>query len=103
MLVSDIYLFVLDAGRFGLRIIRFTFRETFGDFGEVLSVRLPTDRDTQQRKGFGYVEFSEQASAVKALESLQGTELFGRSIRLDYSHPRAPGGGGGNRGFRGEL
>jgi len=67
-----------------------------------LSVRLPTDRDTQQRKGFGYVEFGAQASAVKAFEALQGTELFGRPIRLDYSHPRAPG-GNANRGFRGEL
>jgi nucleolin len=65
-------------------------------------VRLPTDRDTQQRKGFGYVEFSNQASAVKAFEGLQGTELFGRSIRLDYSHPKGPD-GGGSRGFRGEL
>ena len=87
---------------FASKFVCHIFREAFGEFGEVLSVRLPTDRDTQQRKGFGYVEFGAQASAVKAFEALQGTELFGRPIRVDYSHPRAPG-GNGNRGFRGEL
>lgn len=81
--------------------LRIIFREAFGEFGEVLSVRLPTDRESQQRKGFGYVEFGDQASAVKAFEALQGKELFGRPIRLDYSQPRGPA-GNGSRG-RGEL
>jgi nucleolin len=84
--------------------------EAFSDFGEILNVRIPTDRDSGQKKGFGYVEFGDQASATKAFGSLQGKELFGRPVRLDYSHPRdnnAGGGrgrgGGGDRGFRGQF
>jgi len=72
--------------------------ESFGEFGEVMSVRLPTDRESGTRKGFGYVEFADQPTAIKAFEGLQGKELFGRPIRLDYSHPRDNSGGGGARG-----
>lgn len=63
-----------------------------------MSVRLPTDRESGTRKGFGYVEFADQPTAIKAFEGLQGKELFGRPIRLDYSHPRDNSGGGGARG-----
>ena len=46
--------------------------EVFSEYGEVKSVRLPTDRETQRPKGFGYVEFSDTASAKKALETVNG-------------------------------
>lgn len=77
--------------------------EAFGDHGEILSVRVPTDRDTQRPKGFAYVEFSSQDSATKAYEAMQGSELAGRALRLDYSQPRdnSGGGGGGRGGFGG--
>ncbi|KAF8313390.1 RNA-binding domain-containing protein, partial [Clavulina sp. PMI_390] len=83
------------------------FMEKFGEYGEVVNIRLPTDRETGQPKGFGYVEFGQQADAVKAFDALKGQELFGRPIRLDYSQPRdsssggSRGGRGGDRGGRG--
>ena len=77
--------------------------EAFGDFGEVVSVRLPTDRETQKPKGFGYVEFADQATAIKAFEGMRGKEILGRPVRLDYSQPRDNSGGrGGGRGFGGD-
>lgn len=69
--------------------------ETFGEHGDVKSVRVPTDRDTGKPKGFAYVEFSEVGAATKAHEALQGFELDGRSIRLDFSQPRDSAGGRG--------
>ncbi|TDL14314.1 RNA-binding domain-containing protein [Rickenella mellea] len=69
--------------------------EVFAEYGEVKSVRLPTDRDTQRPKGFGYVEFTDLESAKKAFESAQGLDVQGRPIRLDYSQPRSNDGGGG--------
>jgi len=76
--------------------------EFFGDHG-VKHVRLPTDRDTGRPKGFGYVQFEDIDGAKKAFEALSGSELDGRSIRLDYSQPRdtAGGGRGGFGGGRG--
>ncbi|KAI0643600.1 hypothetical protein C8Q79DRAFT_915055 [Trametes meyenii] len=74
--------------------------EVFGAYGDVKSVRLPTDRETERPKGFGYVEFTDLESAKKAFENLAGSEIDGRMIRLDYSQPRDNNGGGGG-GFRG--
>ncbi|RDX40088.1 RNA-binding domain-containing protein, partial [Lentinus brumalis] len=73
--------------------------EVFGEYGEVKSVRVPTDPESGRPRGFGYIEYSDIESAKKALEALSGTEINGRAIRLDYSQPRDNNGGG--RGGRG--
>ena len=53
----------------------------------------------------GFVDFTDIEQATAALESLNGTELDGRAIVLDFSTPREPGAGGrggfGDRGGRG--
>lgn len=74
--------------------------EIFAEFGDINSVRLPTDPDTQQIKGFGYVEFADLDSAKAAVEKGRGDGVFidNRQARLDFSQPRAPGGGGGRGG-----
>jgi len=72
----------------------------FSEYGNINSVRLPTDRDTGSPKGFGYIEFADVDSAKKALEALNQTEIDGRKVRLDFSQPRDASGGGG-RGGRG--
>ncbi|CCD24598.1 Nsr1p NDAI_0D02840 [Naumovozyma dairenensis CBS 421] len=80
--------------------------ETFSKYGEIISVRIPTHPETEQPKGFGYVQFSNIEDAKKALEGLQGEYIDNRAVRLDYSTPRPanPEGGfnrGGDRGGRG--
>ncbi|KDQ65125.1 hypothetical protein JAAARDRAFT_168025 [Jaapia argillacea MUCL 33604] len=69
--------------------------EVFGEYGEVKSVRLPTDRETGRPKGFGYVEFTDVETAKSAFEQAQGRDIAGRNIRLDFSQPRDNSGGGG--------
>jgi nucleolin len=80
---------------------------TFSEHGSVVSVRVPTHPDTEQPKGFGYVQFSSIDEAKGALEALNGEYIEGRPVRLDYSAPRdnsnrKPFGGnqGGNQGGR---
>ncbi|KAG8953649.1 hypothetical protein FRC04_001853 [Tulasnella sp. 424] len=68
--------------------------EKFADFGSVSSVRLPTDRETGQPKGFGYVEFLNVESAQKAVDNGASLEIDGRTPRLDFSQPRDSNGGG---------
>lgn len=80
--------------------------EAFAPHGTVLGIRLPTDRETGQPKGFGYVTFSSVAEATAALEAMNGSYIEGRPIRLDYSSPRpqnsdSPAGGRGRGGFGG--
>jgi len=79
--------------------------DQFNEYGTIKAVRLPTDRETGALKGFGYVEMSSVEESKAALEGLQGMELSGRPMRLDFSSPRpnndSPGGRGGFRGGRG--
>ena len=88
---------VLFVGNLSFGVNEDTLWETFGEHGDVKSVRVPTDRDTGKPKGFAYVEFSEVGAAKKAHGALQGYEFDGRSIRLDFSQPRDSAGdrGGG--------
>ncbi|MAF83288.1 MAG: RNA-binding protein [Gammaproteobacteria bacterium] len=78
---------------------------TFSECGTVDSVNVITDRDTGQSKGFAFVEMSRDSEAQKAIQSLNGTSLDGREIKVNEAKPRAPrdnrgGGGGGGRGNR---
>ena len=72
--------------------------ELFGPCGSVMGIRLPTDPDSGRPKGFGYVQYSSIDEARSAYNQLNGADLDGRPVRLDYSQPRAPGGAGGGRG-----
>lgn len=80
--------------------------DAFSPHGTILSVRIPTDRETGQPKGFGYVTFSSVEEATAALEALQGGYIARRPVRLDYSQPRqnngdSPARGRGGFGGRG--
>ena len=73
--------------------------EEFGKHGSVIGVRLPTDIDSGNPKGFGYVQFASIDEASVALTEMAGASICGRPIRLDYSTPKPSNGGrGGGRG-----
>lgn len=60
--------------------------DSFSKFGPVASVRLPTDRESGQPKGFGYVEFVKLDDAKKAVEGGSELDFEGRAPRLDVSY-----------------
>ena len=78
-------------------------QEFFAEYGPVLGVRLPTHPETEQLKGFGYVQFESSDAAQKALDNLNGQYLNDRAVRLDFSTPKPQNdrGGFGGRGGRG--
>jgi len=77
--------------------------QAFSEFGEIVSEVVVKDRDTDRSRGFGFVEFAQEADAKKAMEAMNGKELDGRALKVDEA--RAPkersrggsGGGGYNR------
>lgn len=77
--------------------------ELFGTVGKVESVHLITDKFTGQGKGFGFVEMGSEEEAKKAIETLNGHNLGGRSIVVSEAKPQEdrPRGGGGFGGGRG--
>lgn len=64
-----------------------TLRAAFLPFGELTSVQVPLDMHTQKSKGFGFVEFESEDDAVAAVENMDGAELYGRVIRVNFSRP----------------
>jgi RNA recognition motif-containing protein len=62
--------------------------ELFSVHGTVDSARVITDRMTGRSKGFGFVEMSSQSEAESAIESLNGTDLEGRSLKVNEAKPR---------------
>ena len=65
-------------------------RQLFASYGVVDTIRIITDRDTGQSRGFGFVEMPDSAAAKAAIHGLQGKELAGRSLTVDEARPRAP-------------
>jgi cold-inducible RNA-binding protein len=63
-------------------------RESFSQFGEVVSATLVTDRDTGRSRGFGFVEMSTEAEAQSATQGLNGHELDGRALKVNEAKPR---------------
>ncbi|MQC25694.1 MAG: RNA-binding protein, partial [Chloroflexi bacterium] len=74
--------------------------ELFATYGEVISVALPSDRETGRPRGFGFVEM-EDAPAAEAIRALDGKDFGGRNLRVNPAEPRENRGGGGGGGYRG--
>ena len=76
----------------------------FAEYGTVLSVALPTDRESGRPRGFGFVEMASE-DASKAISSLNGTDFGGRQLNVNEAKPRESGGGrggyGGGGGYNG--
>lgn len=85
-------------------------RTAFQEFGKLDEVSLVKDRSNGVSKGFAFVEMPDQAEAKKAIESLAGKDMKGRSLDVNEARPktdrpsrggwgggRSGGGGGGGR------
>ncbi len=60
----------------------------FGEFGNVSSVNIITDKYSGRSKGFGFVEMDDDAEAEAAIEALNDKELGDRSMRVNQARPR---------------
>lgn len=65
-----------------------TLKAHFEQIGEVASARVVTDRDSGRSKGFGFVEFTDEANNQKAIDELDGKELDGRTINVSLARPK---------------
>ena len=78
-------------------------RNAFESHGQITSIKIITDRFSGESKGFAFVEMASKDESKAAMESLDGTELKGKTIIVNEARPRTDrrrggGGGGGGRG-----
>jgi len=62
-------------------------RELFSPFGEITDAVVITFRDTGKSKGFGFVEFAKEESALKAIEEMDQKEVEERNIIVKMARP----------------
>ena len=81
-----------------------TLKNVFASYGEIVSAVVIKDRDTQQSKGFGFVELADDAAAERAIAELGGREIDGRRVRVNVAEERQNRGprNFNRRDFRGE-
>lgn len=62
--------------------------ELFKEFGNIEEAVVITDRFSGRSKGFGFVTFSEDASAQSAIEKMNEKEVEGRKLKVNEAKPR---------------
>ena len=75
------------AGNLNYTLTEEALEKVFTEYGEVTSVKIIRDKYTDQSKGFGFIEMADDASAQKAIDELNGTEVNGRELRVNQARP----------------
>jgi len=73
-------------------------QEIFGEYGDVSSAKIITERETGRSKGFGFVEMPNDNEATRAIEDLDGVEIEGKTIVVKKAKPREEGNNSRNQG-----
>ena len=56
----------------------------FSQFGEIVDVNMPRDKDTGKPKGFAFIAYEDQRSTVLAVDNFNGAKILGRTLRCDH-------------------
>ncbi|PCH40951.1 hypothetical protein WOLCODRAFT_70930 [Wolfiporia cocos MD-104 SS10] len=56
----------------------------FSQYGEVMDVNLPRDKNTGKTRGFGFLMYEDQRSTILAVDNLNGAKVLERTLRVDH-------------------
>jgi len=90
-------------GNLSLEVTEEDLQLSFKPFGQIESATIIKDKHSGQSRGFGFVEMASKAEGQSAIDGLNGTELKGRTLKVNEARTRTEsrGGGGGYGGSRG--
>jgi cold-inducible RNA-binding protein len=83
--MSDTRLFV---GNLPYKTMESDLTEHFSQAGAVNSVDLMLDKFTGKSRGFAFVEFANEADALKAVEMFHNKDFQGRALTVNVARPR---------------
>ena len=58
-------------------------KDLFNTYGEVKKCKIPLERDSGRKRGFGFIEMSNQSSEQTAIDDLQDVEWMGRKNKAE--------------------
>ncbi|NWX11613.1 PPIE isomerase, partial [Aegotheles bennettii] len=59
----------------------------FIPFGDITDIQIPLDYETEKHRGFAFIEFELAEDAAAAIDNMNESELFGRTIRVNLAKP----------------
>ncbi|PKL40901.1 MAG: RNA-binding protein [Spirochaetae bacterium HGW-Spirochaetae-1] len=80
----------LYAGNLSYDMKEDSLKNLFESHGEVKSAKIIIDKYTGRSKGFGFIEMASENDANTAIAQLDGNEIMGRNIRVNFAKPRFP-------------
>jgi RNA recognition motif-containing protein len=78
----------LYVSNLGFNVTEQELKNLFAQHGQVSSVKIITDYNTGQSRGFGFVEMANDSEAEKAMTKLNNTEINNRSISVQVARPK---------------
>lgn len=60
----------------------------FIPFGDIVDVQIPLDYESEKHRGFAFIEFEAAEDAAAAIDNMNDSELFGRTIRVNIAKPQ---------------
>src|SRR4030042_949249 len=73
-------------------------RQAFASYGEITEAKVITDHDPGRSRGFGFVTFPPADDAKTAISKMDGTDLDGKTIKVNEAQEKSPRGGGRSGG-----
>ncbi|KAI0331297.1 hypothetical protein GY45DRAFT_1249216, partial [Cubamyces sp. BRFM 1775] len=56
----------------------------FSQYGEIMDINMPRDKETGKQKGFAFLMYEDQRSTILAVDNLNGAKVLDRTIRVDH-------------------
>jgi cold-inducible RNA-binding protein len=83
----------LYVGNVSFKMTEDSLRELFESFGTVSEVKLISDRETGQSRGFGFVTMGNISEGNAAITGLHGKDKGGRTLTVNEARPKDDRGG----------
>lgn len=90
----------LYVGNLSTAVTEEDLKSVFSTYGNLSSVAIIKDRISQDSKGFGFVEFSNNTEGTKAMKELNSKELKGKAIVVNEARPKTENSGHGSSNRR---